>query len=464
MDMDNIFCQQAKKLIPLELVTTQSYSAYLDKQSLVAKNTLLSSQFKANPHKYCIIYDADGQLDKIVVGLGQAVSMWSLASLPLLLPNINYCINDPDALFSDMPLELGWALGSYQFTKYKKSIRQAGSIAIRDNQNARKIKHIVESVYLIRDLINTPAEEMNPANLSQQAKILAEQYTGQWHEIVGQELLEQNFPTIHRVGRAAKGDNVEPRLIKLTWGDPKHKKLTLAGKGVCFDTGGLDLKPSKGMLLMKKDMGGAAHVLGLAKLIMAEQLPIYLTVLIPAVENSIGGDAMRPSDVITSRKGLTIEVGNTDAEGRLVLSDALAYACESKPDLLLDFATLTGAHHAALGPAIPAILTKNQKIRHDLETVSEQQHDLMWSLPLHQNYRPYLDSLTADISNTSRMPYAGCITAGLFLAEFVTDDVKWAHFDLMAYNPEALPGRPIGGEAQGLRAVFEYLNTQWLPA
>lgn len=460
MCIEKVFSEQSPEAIAIELVGLQDLQSYLDLQKPQVKKILQVNKFSANTHEFCIIYNETGEIEKVVVGYKDRVDIWSLAKLPMLLPEATYQINDNQDTFKNVSLELGWALAGYQFTRYKKSKRQPAKICIRDNQNATQLKHIVESIYLIRDLINTPAEDMTPTALAEQALQLAGKYQGKCQVIVGAELLAQNFPTIHRVGRASVGDS-EPRLIDLQWGDPSAKKLTLVGKGVCFDTGGLDLKPSSNMLLMKKDMGGAAHVLGLANLIMAEGLPIHLRVLIPAVENSIAGNAMRPSDIITTRKGLTVEVGNTDAEGRLVLSDALAYACEAKPDLILDFATLTGAHHAALGPAIPAILTKNRELAGCIQRMSEDCNDLIWPLPMHQPYRYYMDSSIADLNNSGRFPYAGCITAGLFLAEFVEPETTWAHFDLMAYNPDSQPGRPVGGDAQGLRAVFEYLKTEF---
>ncbi len=451
-------CENA---IPLILVSHSDLSAYLDSADAKTKAILTNLQFNAKSHTYAIITDSIGGIEKVIVGY-QRPNLWAIAALPMSLPEANYLIDNNNSDFEHVALELGWALGAYQFTRYKKTQRKPAKLVIRQSQDAKLICDTADAIFLVRDLINTPAEDMNPAALAEQARVLAETFSAQLNIIVGEQLLKQNFPTIHRVGRAATDVASQPRLIEIIWGNPNHNKLVLVGKGVCFDTGGLDLKPSKGMLLMKKDMGGAAHCLALAQLIMAQNLPIHIRVLIPVVENAIAANAMRPGDIIKTRKGLTVEVGNTDAEGRLILADALTYACEHKHDLILDFATLTGAHHVALGPCIPAILSGNNKISAGIQAVSETCSDLMWPLPLYSEYRSYIDSAIADINNSSRVPYAGCITAGLFLAEFVLDIQKWVHFDLMAYNSEALPGRPIGGDAQGLRAIFAFLNKHFI--
>ncbi|MBX9706292.1 MAG: leucyl aminopeptidase family protein [Gammaproteobacteria bacterium] len=455
MNIHNLFCDTTAACIPIELVTEDALAAYSAEQTEAVRNTITAQQFKAKPYNFCVVYAANGTVQKVIVGY-KVPSIWSIAGLPLVLPMGNYQIHDLKQAFDKIPLELGWALGAYQFTRYKAAKREPAKLAIRNNQDKAFLTQQVEAIFMLRDMINTPAEDMTPAILADAAIKVADQFGAKHKVIVGDELLKQNFPTIHRVGRAAEGTSA-PRLIEFTWGKATDKKLTLVGKGVCFDTGGLDLKPSSNMLLMKKDMGGAAHVLALAYLIMAQKLPVQLTILIPAVENSVAGNAMRPSDIVKTRKGLTVEIGNTDAEGRLILSDALAYACESKPDLIIDFATLTGARTVALGPSIAALLTPNQTLANDLLVAAQAQDDPLWQLPLYADYRPYMDSLIADINNTSRSPYGGCITAGLFLAEFVTAETPWAHFDLNAYNTEPLPGRPIGGEAQGVRAVYQYI-------
>ncbi|EKD70228.1 MAG: hypothetical protein ACD_46C00595G0001 [uncultured bacterium] len=317
-----------------------------------------------------------------------------------------------------------------------------------------QVENIVESIYYTRDLINMPTEEMGPSELAKSAENLAKNFGATCTQIVGEDLLKQNYPLIHTVGRASDD---APRLMDIRWGKAAHPKLTLVGKGVCFDTGGLDIKPSSAMLLMKKDMGGAAHVLGLARMIMAANLPVQLRVLISAVENAVSGDAYRPGDVIKSRKGITVEVGNTDAEGRLVVADALTEAASESPDLLIDMTTLTGAARVALGTELPAVFANDDAIVDEVIKQGNLQSDVMWRMPLFAPYREHLNSQIADINNNSSDPYAGAISAALFLKEFVPDNIPWLHFDLMAWNTKPRPGRPQGGEAMCLRALFAYL-------
>jgi leucyl aminopeptidase len=314
---------------------------------------------------------------------------------------------------------------------------------------------MAQAFRLVRDLVNTPAEDMGPQELSDIAREQAELFGGEFDEWIGEELLAQNFPAIHAVGRAAER---EPRLLELNWGNDKHPRLAIVGKGVCFDTGGLDIKGAEGMRLMKKDMGGAAHAIALARLIMQRKLPLRLQMLVPAVENAIAGNAFRPGDVLRTRKGLTVEIGNTDAEGRLVLCDAMAYAIEQKPRTLVDFATLTGAARVALGPELPALYSNNEALASAMLEAASALGDPMWRLPLWRNYRRLYDSDIADINNSGKGGFAGSIVAALFLDHFVPADVAWAHFDVYAWNDVSRPGRPVGGEAQGLRAVLEALT------
>ena len=324
--------------------------------------------------------------------------------------------------------------------------------------DARSLRDRVRAIALVRDLVNMPATDMMPEHLDAAAKELAAEFGATHRSVVGDALLAERFPTIHAVGRASA---CAPRLIELGWGDPSHPEVVLIGKGVCFDSGGLDIKTADGMRYMKKDMGGAAHVLGIARLVMAEPLPVRLRVLIPAVENAISGNAFRPGDIIRTRKGLTVEVDNTDAEGRLVLCDAIALACERKPALIVDFATLTGAARSALGTDLPAMFCNDDKVAERLLDTSARVADPVWRMPLHQPYRKMLESRAADMLNSGRSPYAGAITAALFLESFVGSDVPWVHFDLMAWNVAASPGRPEGGEAMGLRAVHAYLTERF---
>jgi leucyl aminopeptidase len=320
------------------------------------------------------------------------------------------------------------------------------------------VENIVESTYLVRDLINTPAEDMGPLELSETAMRLSEEFHAQFDQIVGEDLLDEMYPAVFTVGR---GSYSSPRLLDLQWGDLNSPKLTLVGKGVCYDTGGLDIKTGGSMRLMKKDMGGAAHVLGLARMIMKANLPVRLRVLIPAVENSVSGDAYRPGDVITMRNGKTVEVDNTDAEGRLVLADALVEASSEKPDLLIDFATLTGAARVAVGTEIAAMFTNNDKLAECVAASAEHEKDPVWRMPLHQSYLKLLKSKIADIANCARGGYAGAITAALFLQQFIDQEITWLHFDVMGWNVADRAGHPEGGEAMGLRAVFSYLRQRF---
>jgi leucyl aminopeptidase len=321
-----------------------------------------------------------------------------------------------------------------------------------------ELTRTIDAVYFIRDLINTPSNDCGPQEIEAAARVIAERYGATIRIIIGTDLLSANFPLVHAVGRASAR---APRLIEFTWGDVKSPKVALIGKGVCFDTGGLDIKTSAGMLMMKKDMGGAAHALGLAQMIMDAKLPVRLHVVIPAVENSISGDSFRPGDVLRSRKGDTVEIGNTDAEGRLILADALALADDAAPDLMIDFATLTGAARVALGPELPAVFTEDEDIAIALARHGAAEADPSWRLPLWQPYRAMLDSKVADTNNTGAGPFAGAITAALFLSRFVSQAKSWLHFDLFAWNATGRPGRPEGAEAQTIRALYALLAERY---
>jgi leucyl aminopeptidase len=329
-----------------------------------------------------------------------------------------------------------WDLGGYQFTRYKKAKRKPADLQLDGSARVREALELAQAVRLTRDLVNTPTEDMGPEQLSDVMREQAELFGGEFDEWVGDELLAQNFPAIHAVGRAAARP---PRLLEINWGNPRHPRIAVVGKGVCFDSGGLDIKTAEGMRLMKKDMGGAAHALALARLIMQRELPVRLQCLIPTVENAISGNAFRPGDVVRTRKGLTIEVGNTDAEGRVILCDALAYAVEGKPRTIIDFATLTGAARVALGPELPVLFSNDEKLAARLLARAGELDDPIWRMPLWRNYRRFFDS---DIA------------AALFLDYFVPESIAWAHFDVFSWNDASRPGRPLGGEAQGLRAVL----------
>lgn len=353
---------------------------------------------------------------------------------------------------------LAFALGAYRFTRYRSSDEKKIQLEIPEGVDGADLSRIVEAVFLARDLINTPTNDLGPKELEAAARKLAERFGAKFESTVGDDLLTKNFPLIHAVGRASDSD---PRLLDLRWGNPAHPKVTLVGKGVCFDTGGLDIKPPSGMLSMKKDMGGAAAALGLALLVMDAKLPVALRVLIPAVENSISDEAFRPGDIYKSRKGITVEIGNTDAEGRLVLADALALGDDEAPELMIDFATLTGAARVALGPELPPAYTDDDRLAEDFARHGIAENDPVWRLPLWRPYAAMLDSKIADINNVSAGGFAGSITAALFLSRFVERAKAWLHLDIYAWNPSARPGRPEGGEAMTIRALYALLKERY---
>ncbi|MGF1458704.1 MAG: M17 family metallopeptidase [Leptolyngbyaceae cyanobacterium] len=440
--------------IPILLVTADQLST----DFAAAQNWIEAMQFKGDPGSFCLLPGADQSIAQVLVGRSEALDMWLLGGLSQALPPGRYELASDLTAQEATALILGWRLGQYQFNRYKQ--KQSIAIAeliVPEIADSEYIEAVVEATFLARDLINTPANHMGPQDLEEAARILSVTYDADLTVIKGKHLESENYPMIYAVGQASTS---APRLIDLRWGDVDAPKVTLVGKGVCFDSGGLDLKPAKGMLMMKKDMGGAAHALGLATLIMKLNLPVFLRALIPAVENSVAGNAMRPLDVLTSRKGTTVEVGNTDAEGRLVLADALWEASQEHPELIIDFATLTGAARVALGTELPAFFCNDPSYLEPMETAMTAATDPLWNLPLHAPYRDLLNSKVADMSNVSSGSYGGAITAALFLQEFVGPDVPWIHIDVMAWNLRNLPGRPEGGEVMGMRAIFELIKRQ----
>ncbi len=450
----NCYTHTATKVIPIECIEAKAFESWMQKQDAFVRNQFSTKQFEASDSNCLAVLDKHGYIAKIIVTLESFDSLYALSRLPMSLPKGKYQLSNG---FSDDQLKklaLGWGLGAYQFTRYKKASREAAQLYLPANKVTTEVKHLLSGISLTRDLINTPSCDMTPAHLAQVAKKMAAEHKAKVSVIQGKKL-EIDFPAIHAVG---KGGKVPPCFIELSWGNPKHKKLTLVGKGICFDSGGYDIKPSSGMLLMKKDMGGAAHVLGLAQIIMAQKLKFHLTVLISAAENLINEQAFRPGDIINTRKGLTVEIGNTDAEGRLVLADALTYACEKKPDLLIDFATLTGAARVALGPEIVALFSNQDALARSCIEASVKAEDPCWQLPLFKKYSSWLNSPVADLNNAPSQPFAGAITAALFLKEFVTPETPWMHLDTYAWNNTSQAGRPQGGEALGLRAVYQLLN------
>ena len=436
--------------IPIISLTNAQYASWLAEQSNFVQTWLAQINFTCEGNQFVTIPALDGQLAIVLLSLQHEKDFWAFGKLPLNLPEKIFHI----ANFSQPNMAaLAWSLGAYQFEKFKSPNRNPAKLII-PQAILDQLQSMPESIYLVRDLVNTPAEQMSPEDLAIAAESLAKEYGAQFSQIVGDDLLKQNYPAIHAVGRAS---NRAPRLIEIRAGLPTDKAITIVGKGVCFDSGGLDIKPANGMALMKKDMGGAAHALALARLILANRLPIYLRVLIPAVDNAISANAYRPGDVVFTHKGLTIEIGNTDAEGRVILADALAAAVEENPALIIDFATLTGAGRVALGAEIPAMFSNDANIRNMIWHVSETSQDLVWPMPLHQPYKDFLKSAIADINNDCASPYGGAIAAALFLQTFV-GEIPWVHFDLNAWNITERAGRPVGGEAMGLRAVFEFLR------
>jgi leucyl aminopeptidase len=444
--------------VPLIPVLTEHFPDWLNNQTEFMRRWTGGTGFKAKPHSFCLVPGQEGMLAGVVVGVETADDPWTLGGLPNALPAGTYMLQSDWAADIVERLVLGWGLGAYRFTRYKEARQPPARLVMPAVCDARFIERQLQAIYLVRDLINTPAADMMPEQLADSLFALAGEFGGQARQWVGEELLRAHYPIIHAVGRASVQ---APRLLDLRWGDATHPKVTLVGKGVCFDSGGLDIKNASGMRLMKKDMGGAAHALGLARLIMSIKLPVRLRVLIAAVENAVAGNALRPGDVLRSRKGLTVEIENTDAEGRLILCDALAEAVTEQPALLLDFATLTGAARAALGTDVPALFCNNDVLAHGLLSAAAAERDPFWRLPLHKPYRDMLDSKIADLANAASGSFGGAITAALFLQEFVPADIPWAHFDLMAWNSKGRPGRPEGGEAMGLRAVFQYLRRRF---
>ncbi len=447
-----------RRSIPVEAVTAASLPAARKRLSAAQKRWLDECAFTAAPGTHALLSDANGKLVRVLAGVEGNDALGALAGLPGTLPVGVYHLAEEGAALDAQHVALGWALGAYQFTRYRKARRAPATLAI-PGDDLKALAPLVQATALVRDLVNTPTEDMGPEHLGDAIAKLGKAHKAKVRDWVGDELLKHNFPTIHAVGRAS---HRAPRLIELSWGKSGDPKLVIVGKGVCFDTGGLDLKPSDGMRWMKKDMGGAAHAIALASLVMEAKLPVRLTLLVPAVENAVSGNAMRPGEVITTRAGITVEVDNTDAEGRLILCDALAYASESKPDLIVDFATLTGAARVALGPDLPALFSNREELADAVLAAGKRTADPLWQLPLWRPYRKMLDSYLADMANAGGSRHAGAITAALYLERFVPESQAWMHLDTYAWNDADRPGRPRGGEAMGLRAFFAFLQSRYL--
>jgi len=440
-----------EKAVPIIAIDAKRAGKLVQSLAPAERRWAESAGFDGSPDTFVALPDAKGGIARVLAGVRSADDPWALAFLPMKLPRGRYALGKSALAIAPEDAAFAWDLGGYEYTRYRKAKRKPADLQVESSKRVAEALGMAQAVRLVRDLVNTPAEDMGPQELSDAARGEAELFGGEFDEWIGEELLAQNFPAIHAVGRAATR---EPRLLEIRWGNPKHPRLAIVGKGVCFDSGGLDIKGADGMRLMKKDMGGAAHALALARLVMQRKLPVSLHVLVPAVENAIAGNAYRPGDVVRTRKGLHVEVGNTDAEGRVILADALAYAVEGKPATLVDFATLTGAARVALGPELPALFCNDEALAARIAASAEALDDPLWRLPLWRSYRRLYSSDIADFSNSGKSGFAGAIVAALFLDHFVPESVAWAHFDTYAWNDVSRPGRPVGGEAQALRAVL----------
>lgn len=461
--MDCFVESSSKDAIPITLISGEEWESWSGGQPVSLRAWTTSNRFKGAAGTWCLIPGDTGSPDRVLLGrkesVGGNLSPFALGQLSSALPAGIYFVDTEMSQHDADQAALGWALGTYRFDVYQneKTDEERPCLVWPDTCDRRYIEAASAATFLVRDLVNTPANDMGPQELADAAGALANQFGAEIKVITGDGLLENNFPAVHVVGQ---GSEREPRLVDLHWGAEDAPKVTLVGKGVCFDTGGYNLKSGQSMSLMKKDMGGAAHVLGLAHMIMANELPVRLRVLIPAVENSVSGRAYRPSDVIKTRQGLSVEIGNTDAEGRLVLADALTLAGEEEAELLVDFATLTGAARAALGPDIPPIFTDSDDIAADLSRHALAEEDPLWRLPLWSAYEKKLESPVADLNNDGGS-FAGAIMAALFLRNFVATPENWVHLDVFAWNPESKAGRPKGGEAMGVRAVYRLIEERY---
>jgi len=445
----------------IHLVDKGSFADWVKKQSADRQTLLQAARFEGKTgFQFAILPASQGQSWEVVTTVANVagLSPWCLAKLGEALPEGTYRLAEGHP----GPAMLGWLLGQHRFMAYKskdEDVRGARVLLTKEAAEIEPTVRLAEATALVRDLVDTPAADLGPAELETAARDVAKQF-GAKIEVTSGDALDQGYPMIAAVGQGAVRDRA-PRLIELRWGKENAPKIAIVGKGVCFDSGGLDIKPASGMRLMKKDMGGAAHALALAKLVMAENLPVHLHLLIPAVENAVSAAAFRPGDVIGSRKGLKVEIDNTDAEGRLVLGDALAKAGEENPELIIDFATLTGAARIALGPDLPAMFANDDELAAELEAGAKRISDPVWRMPLWDGYDEMLKSDLADLSNAADSPMAGSVTAALFLRRFVPEGTPWAHFDTFAWRPSTKPGRPKGGDALSLRAAFAMLEKRY---
>lgn len=457
--MTDILVKSSRTAIALDLIADGDFDAWRKGLDAAGQAWVGASGFQARPGAALLLPGANGKPASAALGVSSLDDFWAAGDGSRSLPKGVYKIRTKLSKAQATNIAIAWSLGAYSFDRYANKPGGRAKLVTPTGADAKTVAAVADGVALGRDLIATPANDLGPEELAAAAKRLAAKFKAKFKVIVGDNLLKQNFPTIHAVGRAS---DRAPRLIEINWsGAARGPKVTLVGKGVCFDTGGLDLKSAAGMLNMKKDMGGAGNVLALAHMIMGAGLPVRLRVLVPAVENSVSGNAMRPLDIIKTRKGLTVEVGNTDAEGRLILCDAIALAMEDKPDLVIDCATLTGAARVALGPSLPALFCNDDALADDILSAGLAVDDPLWRLPLHKPYRKMLDSDAADLNNVSPGGFGGAITAALYLYAFAEDTAPWAHIDMMAWNNSSSPGRPKGPEAHSSRALFEMLRRRY---
>lgn len=460
--MQSLIVRAAPAATPVHCVAKVDLPALLERIGPEARRFAEAHGFAAKPGQHVVLPDAAGAIAAVLLGVESGDARrrdpFAPGRLASVLPAGDYAlrgeIGDP-ALAA-----LGWLLQAYRFDRYRKPTPVEARLLLPEGVDGEELIRVAESVSLARDLVNTPANDLGPAEIEATIRALAAECGATATAIIGEDLLARNFPMIHAVGRASPRS---PRLIDLVWGDPEHPRVTLVGKGVAFDTGGLDLKPSAAMLLMKKDMGGAAAAIAAARMIMLANLPVRLRLLVPAVENAVSGSSFRPGDVLASRKGLSVEIGNTDAEGRLILADALALADEEAPELLIDYATLTGAARTALGPELPPFYTHDEGLADEIARQGEAVNDPVWRMPLWPPYERMLDSRVADLNHVSGGSFAGSVTAALFLNRFVEKSASYAHFDIYAWNPSARPGRPEGGECQAARLTYALVR-QFYPA
>ena len=444
--------------LPLELILESEFAAWRDALHAGSRAQLAAQRFEGRRYSQGLLFAANGELDRAVVAVRAWEDPWALGLAAVALPPQAFALPATLSPSVRRRLALGFALGAYQFTRYRpKSQRALACLSIASEDERGELMRIGSAVYLARDYVNTPTEDLGPGHLQEEIERISTVHGGQVQSSVGAELLRDNYPAIHAVGRAS---HRAPRLLEMFWGRESDPRIAILGKGVCFDTGGLDIKNADGMGMMKKDMGGAAVAIALAQLIMQVGLPVRLHLLVPAVENAIGPESYRPGEVISTRAGVTVEIGNTDAEGRVVLCDAITRAVEFKPELMLDFATLTGAARIALGADLPALFANRPELAQALLAAGREQGDPLWEMPLWDDYYALLESKIADLNNAGVSRMGGAITAALYLKRFVPESIPWAHLDTYCWS-EGRPGRPPGGDCQGLRAAFAYLQGRY---